>query len=379
MVDQTDVRDVCCAALELSQTSWLLAFSPPGGGRVGTHKIKAGDVERLVGLLERQQAKAEQEASRSLTTVLCYEVGYDGFWLARLLNGRGLRTVVFDPASFLLPRRGRLAKTDRLDAEGMTRTLRAWLGGDGRVVREVRIPTVEEEDAKRIERERKHLVHQRTRVIGRIKGLLALHGIRIASKGVGKSLQASLANLQTGDGRQLGPFLMRDVGRMLQHLKFINEQIAEAEADRGQALTADSNSFPCRDRVKMLTRLDGIGETTATTLVAEVYHRVFPTRRHVAAYMGLAPSQYASGAVSRDRGISKAGSKLARTTVVELAWFWLRYQPASKLARWWHERFADKGMRGRKVGIVALARKLAIALWRFLEHGVVPEGATMKA
>jgi transposase len=176
-----------------------------------------------------------------------------------------------------------------------------------------------------------------------------------------------------------GPFLMRDVGRMLQHLKFINEQIAEAEADRGRALTADSNSFPCRDRVKMLTGLDGIGETTATTLVAEVYHRVFPTRRHVAAYMGLAPSQYASGAVSRDRGISKAGSKLARTTVVELACFWLRYQPASKPSRWWHERFADKGMRGRKVGIVALARKLAIALWRFLEHGVVPEGATMKA
>ena len=124
--------------------------------------------------------------------------------------------------------------------------------------------------------------------------------------------------------------------------------------------------------------LDGIGETSATTLVAEVYHRAFPTRRHVAAFMGLAPSPYASGAVSRDRGISKAGSKLARTTVVELAWMWLRYQPASPLSKWWHERFGDKGMRGRKVGIVALARKLAIALWRFAEHGVVPEGATLK-
>jgi transposase len=379
MVDQTDVRDVCCAALELSQTSWVLAFSAPSGGKVSTHKIKANDVDRLIRLLEGQQAKAEQETSRSLTTMLCYEVGYDGFWLARLLNERGWRTVVFDPASFLVPRRGRLVKTDRLDAEGMVRTLRAWLGGDARVVREVCIPTVEEEDAKRIERERKHLVQQRTRVVGRIKGLLALHGIRLASKGIGKSLQANLTNLQTGDGRHLGPFLMRDVARMLRHLEFINEQIAEVESDRGQALATTSNSFPCRDKVKMLTKLDGIGETTATTLVAEVYHRTFPTRRHVAAYMGLAPSQYASGAVSRDRGISKAGSKLARTTVVELAWFWLRYQPASKLARWWHERFADKGMRGRKVGIVALARKLAIALWRFLEHGVVPEGATMKA
>lgn len=379
MVDQTDVRDVCCAALELSQTSWVLAFSPPGAGKVSSHKIKANNVDRLIELLDRQQAKAEQETSRPLTTVLCYEVGYDGFWLARLLNGRGLRTVVFDPASFLLPRRGRLAKTDRLDAEGMTRTLRAWLSGDAGAAREVRIPTVEEEDAKRIERERKHLVYQRTRVVGRIKGVLALHGIRLPSKGIGKSLRADLVNMKSGDGRPLGPFMKRDVERMLLHLEFINQQIAEAEADRGQALSAPSSSFPCREKVKMLIKLDGIGETTATTLVAEVFHRTFPTRRHVAAYMGLAPSPYASGAVSRDRGISKSGSKLARLAVVELSWFWLRYQPASKLARWWHERFADKGMRGRKVGIVALARKLAIALWRYVEQGVVPEGATMKA
>jgi transposase len=379
MVDPRDVRNVCCAALELSQTSWLLAFAPPDGGRVGTHKIKTNDVERLMYLLREQQIKAEKETARSLSTVLCYEIGYDGFWLARLLNARGLRAVIFDPASFLMPRKGRLAKTDRLDAEGMTRTLRSWLGGDDSVVREVRIPTVDEEDAKRIERERKHLVYQRTRVVGRIKGVLALQGIRLPSKGIGKGLGGDLVNMKTGDGRPLGPFMRRDVERMLRHLEFINQQIAEAEADRGQALSVPSSSFPCRGKVKTLTKLDGIGETTATTLVAEVFHRTFPTRRHVAAYMGLAPSPFASGAVSRDRGISKSGSKLARLAVVELSWFWLRYQPASKLARWWRERWADKGMRGRKVGIVALARKLAIALWRFVEEGVVPEGATMKA
>ena len=310
--------------------------------------------------------------------MLCYEAGYDGFWLARLLNGRGIRTIVFDPASFLMPRRGRLAKTDRLDAEGMTRTLRTWLSGDQAVAREVRIPTIEEEDAKRISRERKHLVEQRTRVVGRIKGLLALHGIRLTSKGIGKRLRERIPTLETGEGRRLPPFLRRDIERMLRHHEFICAQIAEVENDRQLALSDETSSFPYRDKVRHLAKLGGVGVTTATILVAEVYHRSFETRRHVASFIGLAPSPHASGEVSRDRGINKAGTKLARQTLVELAWFWLRYQPESKLSRWWHERFAGMGMRGRKVGIVALARKLSIALWRFVEHGVVPEGATLK-
>jgi transposase len=378
MTNQIDVRDVCCAALELSQSSWVCAFSPPDDGKTSVHKIAAGDVDRLVGLLEGQRAKAEQEASRRLDVVLCYEAGYDGFWLARLLNGRGTRTIVFDPASFLMPRRGRLAKTDRLDAEGMTRTLRTWLSGDRAVAREVRIPTIGEEDAKRIERERKHLVEQRTRVVGRIKGLLALHGIRLSSKGIGKRLRGRIPTLETGEGHLLPPFLRGDIERMLRHHEFICAQIAEVESERQLALSDETGSFPCRDKVQRLVTMRGVGETTATILVAEVYHRSFETRRHVASFIGLAPSPYASGEVRRDRGINKAGTKLARQTLVELAWFWLRYQPESKLSRWWHERFAGMGMRGRKVGIVALARKLAIALWRFVEHGVVPEGAALK-
>lgn len=378
MTNQIDIRDTCCVALELSQSSWVCAFSPPDGGRTGVHKIAAGGVDRLIDILRGQQAKAEQEASRPLNVVLCYEAGYDGFWLARLLNGRGTRTIVFDPASFLMPRRGRLAKTDRLDAEGMTRTLRTWLSGDRAVAREVRIPTIEEEDAKRIERERKHLVQQRTRVVGRIKGLLALHGIRLTAKGIGKRLRERIPTLETGDGRRLPPFLRRDIERMLRHHEFICAQIAEVEKDRQLALSDEASSFPCRDKVRHLATLGGVGETSATILVAEVYHRQFETRRHVASFIGLAPSPYASGESSRDRGINKAGTKLARQTLVELAWFWLRYQPQSQLSRWWRERFAGKGMRGRKIGIVALARKLSIALWRFVEHGVVPEGATLK-
>ena len=272
-----------------------------------------------------------------------------------------------------------LAKTDRLDAEGMTRTLRTWLSGDRAVAREVRIPTIEEEDAKRIERERKHLVEQRTRVVGRIKSLLALHGIRLTAKGIGKRLRGRIPTLETGDGRRLPPFLRRDIERMLQHHEFICAQIAEVESDRALALSEETSSFPCRDKVRHLATLGGVGETSATILVAEVYHRQFETRRHVASFIGLAPSPYASGEVSRDRGINKAGTKLARQTLVELAWFWLRYQPQSQLSRWWRERFAEKGMRGRKIGIVALARKLSIALWRFVEHGIVPEGATLKS
>ena len=379
MTTEFAVNDVCCVALELSKSTWVCAFAPPEGGRASVHRMRAGDVDRLVSILETGRARAMRDASRALEIVLCYEVGYDGFWLARLLSARGIRTIVFDPASFLKPRRGRLAKTDRLDAEEMTRILRTWLSGDRAVATAVRIPTVEEEDAKRIERERKNLVEERTRIVGRIKGLLALHGIWLSSKRIGKGLLGRLDTMMTGDGRPLPPFLRRDIERMIRHYEFICDQIAEVEADRKTALNDETSSFPQRDKVRRLTSLGGVGVTTATVLVAEVFHRSFETRRHLASFIGLAPSPYASGDVNRDRGINKAGTRLARQTLVEFAWFWLRYQPNSKLARWWHDRFGNMGMRGRKVGIVALARKLAIALWRFVEQGVVPEGATLKS
>lgn len=379
MTTNINTGDVCCTALELSKTSWVCAFAAPGDSQAIVHKIKAGDVDRLIGILNSSKAKAEHRLGRPLHIVLCYEVGYDGFWLARFLIARGIRTIVFDPASFLMPRRGRRAKTDRIDAEGMTRTLRTWLSGDREVARDVQIPSVEQEDAKRIERERKYLIEKRTSIVGRIKGLLALHGIWLTGKRIGKGLRERLNTMRTGDGRSLAPFLRRDIERMLRHYDFVSQQIEEVVADRKKALADRSGRFPQAEKVQLLATLGAVGETTATVLVAEVYHRSFETRRHVASFVGLAPSPYNSGDTDRDRGISKAGTKLARQTLVELAWFWLRYQPNSKLSLWWHERFGNMGMRGRKVGIVALARKLAIALWRFVEQGVVPEGATLKA
>ena len=380
MAQPTDSVNVCCVALELSKKSWVIAFSPPPeGGKNSLHQIAAKDISRLFGFLESARLKAECEASRPLEIVVCYEVGYDGFWLARLLIAKGIRTIVFDPASFLMPRRGRRAKTDRLDAEGMTRTLRTWLSGDREVARDVQIPSVEQEDAKRIERERKYLVEERISIVGRIKGLLALHGIWLTGKRIGKGLRERLDRMTTGDGRPLAPFLRRDIERMLRRYDLVSQQIEEVVADRREALADNSGRFPHAEKVRRLAMLGAVGETTATVLVAEVYHRTFETRRHVASFVGLAPSPYASGETSRDRGISKAGTKLARQTFVELAWFWLRYQPNSKLSLWWQVRFGGMGMRGRKVGIVALARKLAIALWRFVEDGVIPEGATLKA
>jgi transposase len=379
MMNTSDARNVCCVALELSQSTWVCAFSPPNGGRTSVHRMRAGDADRLIDVLESNRTRAADELGQPLEIVVCYETGYDGFWLARLLSAHGFRTVVFDPASFLKPRRGRLAKTDRLDAEEMTRTLRTWLFGDHAVARAVRIPTVEEEDAKRLEREWKHLVNERTRLVGRIKGLLALHGVRVGGKLIGKGLGKRLDTIRTGDGRPLPPFLRNEIGRLVRRYEFIGELIAEVEADRKAALADEASPFPHRDKVLRLATLRGVGETTATVLVAEVFCRAFVSRRHLASFIGLAPSPYASGDVSRDRGINKAGTKLARQTLVELAWFWLRYQPDSQLSRWWRERFGDAGMRGRKIGIVAVARRLAIALWRFVEQGVVPDGATIKA
>ena len=275
-----------------------------------------------------------------------------------------------------MPRRGRRAKTDRLDAEGMTRTLRTWLSGDRGVAREVQIPSVAQEDAKRIERERKYLVEERASIVGRIKGLLALHGIWLIGKRISKGVRECLEAMKTGDGRPLAPFLRRDIESMLTRYELVSRQIAEVEADRKEALNDNTGHFPNAEKVQRLSKLGAVGETTATVLVAEVYHRTFETRRHVASFIGLSPSPYNSGDVDRDQGISKAGNKWQ--TPVELAWFWLRYKPDSKLSLWWRDRFGSKGMRGRKVGIVALARKLTIALWRFVEDGIIPEGATLK-
>jgi len=185
--------------------------------------------------------------------------------------------------------------------------------------------------------------------------------------------------LETGDGRPLPPYLRRELERLLRRYEFVTELIEQIEQECEVTISDEHSSFPHKEKVLRLATLGGVGPTSAILMVAEVFQRTFQTRKHLASFLGLAPSPHASGDVSRDRGISKAGAKLARRTLVELSWAWLRYQPGSQLATWWRARFGTRGMRARKIGIVALARKLAIAFWRFLEAGVIPEGASLKA
>jgi transposase len=367
----------CYVALELSRAKWLVGALLPGRSKVTTMLVAGGDTVGLLDALGRFAARAGRETGRAVPVRVCFEAGYDGFWLARFLLARGIETHVLDPASFLVSRRGRRAKTDRIDVEAMAFTFRAFLMGDRSVCRAVVIPSPEQEDAKRLSRERTQLAAEKTRHANRIRGLLALHGIREIKGLWGGDWAEALGELRTGDGRQLGGYLRAEIAREFERLHLVLQHMRALDADRQAALAQEASAFPHRHKAASLTRLAGVGPITATALVAEVFHRSFQSRRHLASYLGLAPTPYASGDSERDQGISKAGNQPARSLLVELAWGWLRHQPGSGLAAWYRRTFAARGQRGRKVGIVALARKLAIALWRFVETGVVPEGAVL--
>ncbi|MEK1904123.1 MAG: IS110 family transposase [Rhizobium sp.] len=374
-----DAVNDCYIALELSQRTWLVGFLLPGSEKVQTMAIAGGDADALLGAISRIEAKIEGDVwSEGLTCRMrvCFEAGYDGFWLARFLLDHGIDTTILDPSSFLVSRRGRRAKTDRIDVEAMAFTLKAYLLGDKSVCRPVRLPTPEEEDAKRLARERTQLKKERTRHVNRIRALLILHGVRSVPGLWGGRWRDALSNIRTGDGRELGRFLLRELCRQFERLDVVHAQLKTLEKERIEACSTEG-SINSGQKIRILKQLSGIGEVGAAHLVAEVFHRTFRNRKHLASYLGLAPSPYASGEVSRDQGISKAGNKQARVMLVELAWCWLKYQPQSHLTQWYRSRFSGRGSRSGKVGIVALARKLAIAFWRFIEDGVVPEGATL--
>lgn len=369
----------CYVALELSQKTWLIGYLLPSSKKVSTISVPGGDTDALLLALSQITAKLEPTAlseSHSPQIRLCFEAGYDGFWLARFLLDRGVDTTILDPSSFLVSRRGRRVKTDRIDVVAMVFTLKAYLLGDKSVCRPVRLPTPEEEDSKRLSRERTQLKKERTRHINRIRALLILHGIRSVRGLWGGGWKNWLSSIRTGDGRELGPFLLHELCRQFERLELVHTQLKELEKERVAACSTEG-AISNGQKIRALKQLAGIGEVGAAQLVTEVFHRTFKNRRHLASYLGLAPSPYSSGELSRDQGISKAGNKQARVMLVELAWCWLKYQPQSELTQWYRKRFSAHGTRSRKVGIVALARKLAIAFWRFIEDGVVPEGANL--
>jgi transposase len=360
-------------ALELSKAKWLVGLHGPMADKVSRHTIAGGDAPALLMLIGAARRRAEAGLGGTVRVVTCYEAGYDGFWLHRLLVAHGIANQVIDPASLLVNRRARRRKTDRIDLAGLLRTLMAWHRGEPQVCSMVRVPSPEEEDRRRRGRERERLVKERVQHLGRVKGLLMTQGVRDfqpARRGWRDRLEA----LRTGDGRPLPDCLKAEIARECRRLALVDEMLDELERERD---AASDGKAP--QQAALLTKLRGIGPTSAHLLAGEVFHRDFANRRQVAAYLGLEPSPWQSGQVDQDQGISKAGNRRARRVAIELAWLWLQYQPDSGLSRWFKDRVGVARGRVRRIMLVALARKLIVALWRYLASGVVPEGASMRA
>jgi transposase len=358
-------------AIELSLSSWVVAARLPGIEKPRLHRLEGGDAAALLQTIANLRSKASANLGCTVDVACCFEAGRDGFWLHRLLTAHGIAAYALEPTSILVNRRARRAKTDRLDAEGMLRVLAGWLGGDRQVCSMVRVPTPDEEDAKRPHREREHLVQDRLRIENRIEALLFTQGIR--GRPSLRSRERDVAALRTDDGRALPPLLRTELDRLRRRLVLVLELIRELEADRAQALEEAKVADTMPGKIT-LQSIRGIGENFAAVLSREVFYRSFGNRRQLASYVGLTPMPFQSGGMDRDRSISRAGNPRARTTMVQLAWLWLRYQPDSAL----RERVGVLKGRTRRTAIVAMARKLLIALWRYVETGVVPDGVALR-
>src|SRR5689334_978071 len=364
------------ASLELSRSAWLVTSLAPGSGKMSKHSVAAGDGAALLALLSRLRGGVERSVGGPVGVVVVQEAGMDGFWLHRLLEAEGVESHVVDPGSVAAPRRQRRAKTDAIDGETLLRTLLAWRRGEPRVCAMVRPPSPGEEDRRRPSRERGTLLEERVRHTNRIKGLLATQGVYDFEPLRPDRLER-LGALVTGDGRPLPARLGAELRRELERLELVQRQIAEVEAERDAAVEPGPGAEP--SPVALLAGLKAIGPQIAAVLYHEGLYRSFANRREVAAYAGLAPTPWRSGKVAREQGISKAGNPRLRHAMVELAWLWVRHQPESAPSRWFRARVGQERGRVRRVAIVALARRLLVALWRYLAHGEVPEGAVLKA
>ena len=378
-------------SFELSQSKWVLTVRAPGSAKLSRFTVPARDTEKVLSLLTTQRQQAERRTGVPVRIVSIYEAGLDGFWLHRWLEMQEVESHVVDAASILGPQRKRKAKTDRIDGEKLLRSLAAWLDGEVGVCSMVVPPSVAQEDLRRLSRERGELVGERTRLSNRIGGLLANQGIA-GFKPLQKDARQVLRTLRTGDGRELPPHLHTTIERILLRLELQCEQIKAAEAERdallraarvaaapGTAPEAVTAALPEMAAAPLLLRLRGIGPEFATVLQLECLNRDFDNRRQLGSFAGIAPTPWSSGSVEREQGISKAGNRRLRSTLIELAWSWQRHQPDSALTQWFHKRIKGQGPRVKRIAIVALARKVLVALWRYVKHGVVPQGAVLKA
>jgi len=363
------------AVVELSQASWLVAGIVPAVERQPLKKIEA-DEAALLRLLGHWTDEATR-AGRAITRVcVAFEAGRDGFWLARWLRARGIEAHVIHPSSVAVPREHRRAKTDRLDTELLKRAFLGWLRGERGHCTTAAIPTAEEEDAKRPNREHASLVGERTRIVNRMRSALARLGVRGFRPTLRKACER-LGTLRTAEGAPLPPNTLAELRRDMARLRLVREQIAEVEAARLERLEEEPGSRP-HAMVRLLARVIGVGVETADMLVREVLSRDLRDRRAVARYAGLTGSPDESGRRRREKGLAKAGNARVRHGMVQLAWRFLLFQRESALARWYRERTADARGGTRKTMIVALARKLLIALWRLVTTGEAPEGVALR-
>lgn len=359
-------------ALELSEKTWTVAFTTGLGQKPRLRRVVSRDLEEL----ESEIGKAKRRFGLATATavVSCYEAGMDGFWVHRALVACGIENCVVDSSSIDTKRRGRHAKTDRLDAGALVNKLVQYRAGNKTVWSVVHVPPEGAEDERHNARELRRLGDEQTALRNTIKGLLKTQGIRIQR--LSGDFAARVAELRRWDDTPLGCELQAQLGRLFERLQLVRRQIQDVEQRRTELVQGTTSEAKA---ARQLVKLRALGETSSWLLATELYGwRDFRNRRQVGGLLGLASLPWQSGNDTHDQSISKAGPTRLRATMIELAWLWVRYQPTSALTRWFQEKYAKGGRRSRRIGIVAVARRLAIELWKYLQTGALPEGALTK-
>ena len=371
--DPTALENTLCVSFELGEGRWALSFTSGFGEQVLRRSVRSRDRKAVLRTIEAMKGRLGLAPDARVAS--CYEAGRDGFWLHRFLEVQGVENLVVDSSSIEVSRRKRRAKTDRLDGESLLDLLlRHRAGSRKKVWSVVRVPTVEQEDRRHLHRELASAKKDRTRVTNRMKGLLANHGLTLDLR---KDVPARLSALRQWDGSALPAGLRSRLSREWERVQFYTDLVERLEAERRELLRQAED--PMIEKVLQLNDLKGIGVNSAWLYTMELFGwRELRNRKEVGSIVGLAPTPHDSGQSERERGMSKAGNRHVRAMAIEIAWGWLRFQPNSELSKWYQRRFGSGSKRLRKIGIVALARKLMIELWRFLETGVIREGAELK-
>ena len=370
--EEYSTEKVIYMAMELSQSTWKLGFSVEQGQEPRIRNIGAAQPATLEKEIALAKKKYRLEADTAVRS--CYEAGLDGFWIHRYLEDMGIENVVVDPASVEVNRRAKQRKTDRLDVQKLVRHLMRYHAGDSEVWKVVRIPSAEAEESRQLHRQLWNLKNDWKRYRNRIYGILKTQGVALK---VNSNFLEEMQAVRVWNGQALPPQVQQRVSINYTLLQAVSSQVKELERERQQMIkTGETRALKM---VRQLQQLRGVGDNGAWLLVMEFFGwREFKNRREVGGLAGLAPTPYASGNIYHEQGISKAGNRWVRTMMVQLAWAWLRHQPDSELSKWWNDRYKNASKAERKKGIVALARKLLVAFWHYLDKGLVPEGARLK-